>query len=311
MRLISLIPSVILLLVAVVLTVNLWRRRPATKTEWLLGALCAGSVTTYAVLVQPWDFVSYYLRPLLVVAGMGALVVSLVRAWHTPWWRSPGSWRVWLNLVTTGMVGLLFSGLSVVALTGTTPGDDRAVELAFPLQNGVAYVGQGGARTILNYHHVSRSQAYALDIVGLNAAGLHARGVMPTEPERYAVYGRTVHSPCTGTVIEARSDLVDQHPPTTDRVNLAGNHLVLRCSGTTPAVDVLLAHLQQGSVRLTPGARVRVGEVVGRVGNTGNTSEPHLHIHAIRTGSGSALKGEGVPIRFDGRFLVRNSLVFG
>jgi murein DD-endopeptidase MepM/ murein hydrolase activator NlpD len=47
---------------------------------------------------------------------------------------------------------------------------------------------------------------------------------------------------------------------------------------------------------------VKEGQRIGRVGNSGNTSEPHLHIHAERDGA-------GVPLRFDGRFPVRNDLV--
>ncbi|TMZ49982.1 M23 family metallopeptidase, partial [Klebsiella pneumoniae] len=47
---------------------------------------------------------------------------------------------------------------------------------------------------------------------------------------------------------------------------------------------------------------VREGQLLGTVGNSGNTSEPHLHIHAEKD-------GEGVPIRFGGRFLVRNNLM--
>ena len=166
-------------------------------------------------------------------------------------------------------------------------------------------------RLLLNYHHSNEAQAYAVDIVALNAAGLHARGLMPTDLDRYAVFGRDVHSPCTGTVVETRDGLADLVPPATDRENPAGNHVVLRCTGTTPTVDVLLAHLQRGSVAVEPGAPVSAGRLLGRVGNTGNTSEPHLHVHAVLTGSGGVLDGEGVPVSFDGRFLVRNSLVFG
>lgn len=65
---------------------------------------------------------------------------------------------------------------------------------------------------------------------------------------------------------------------------------------------IYLAHMQKGSVKLTSGDRVEVGETIGKVGNSGNTTEPHLHIHA-------EIDGEGVPILFDGKFLVRNSLV--
>lgn len=73
---------------------------------------------------------------------------------------------------------------------------------------------------------------------------------------------------------------------------------------------MVLAHMMEGSIAVTEGQTVDEGQPLGRLGNSGNTSEPHLHIHAWRTGSGSMLEGEGVPIRFDGRFLVRNSLVF-
>lgn len=75
-------------------------------------------------------------------------------------------------------------------------------------------------------------------------------------------------------------------------------------------MDVVLAHMTEGSVAVGEGQEVEEGQFLGRVGNSGNTSEPHLHIHAVRTGSGSILEGEGVPVLFDGRFPVRNGLVF-
>jgi murein DD-endopeptidase MepM/ murein hydrolase activator NlpD len=52
---------------------------------------------------------------------------------------------------------------------------------------------------------------------------------------------------------------------------------------------------------------VNVGEGVYAVGNTGNTGEPHLHIHAQRLGRpGTPMGGDPLPMRFDGRFLVRS-----
>jgi murein DD-endopeptidase MepM/ murein hydrolase activator NlpD len=90
--------------------------------------------------------------------------------------------------------------------------------------------------------------------------------------------------------------------------HLAGNHVVLACAGAS----VVLTHLQQGSVRVPAGAVVQVGDPLARVGNSGNTSQPHLHLHAERGGAaGEILTGRGVPIELDGRFLVRNSLFGG
>jgi murein DD-endopeptidase MepM/ murein hydrolase activator NlpD len=63
---------------------------------------------------------------------------------------------------------------------------------------------------------------------------------------------------------------------------------------------------------VTPGTGVEEGDVLGQVGNSGTTSQPHLHLHAERGGTpNEILNGEGVPIELDGRFLVRNSLFRG
>ena len=88
--------------------------------------------------------------------------------------------------------------------------------------------------------------------------------------------------------------------------DMAGNHVILECG----AVWVLLGHLQQGSVEVEAGWLVEVGQQLGRVGNSGNSGEPHLHIHAQRPGTDVApLGGEPVPIRLNGRYLVRNDRI--
>lgn len=61
--------------------------------------------------------------------------------------------------------------------------------------------------------------------------------------------------------------------------------------------------MQEGTVVVKEGESIQKGKPIGLVGNSGNTSEPHLHIHAEKN-------GEGVPIHFNGRFLIKNSLVW-
>ena len=96
--------------------------------------------------------------------------------------------------------------------------------------------------------------------------------------------------------------------PQRDREHMAGNHVLLACGD----VEVLLGHFQQGSVRVREGEMVDAGQEVGRVGNTGNTDEPHLHIHAQRPGPPDApLGGDPLPVRLGGRYLARNALVRG
>ncbi len=311
MIVVGLILVAVIVVLPILLIINLVRQRFTTKVDWLVTVVGTTAFTGYALLVGRWDLATYYLRPLVAVGLLVALVVSLVRVWRAPWWTTPDSARGWAGLVGNALVALLFVGLVGFAASGLLPRNQSMVQLASPLRDGVSYVGQGGSSTFVNYHHTSRSQAYAVDIVGLNAAGRNASGLASADPGDYAIFGRSVHSPCAGTVLEARGDLSDLRPPATDRENIAGNHVVLRCTATQPAVDVAIAHLQQDSLAVRQGDQVAVGDVVGRVGNTGNTSEPHLHVHAILTGSGTVLRGEGVPICFDDRFLVRNDLIFG
>lgn len=164
---------------------------------------------------------------------------------------------------------------------------------------GFIMLGKVAVMSKINYHHAHESQAYAVDIVKLNALGSRATGIYPNELDKYEIFGDELTSPCTGEVVQAENDLADLVPPNADPKNAAGNSVVISCKG----VEVLLAHMQKGSVRVQSGDRVEVGEPIGLVGNSGNTSEPHLHIHAEKD-------GKGVPIEFDGRFLVRNSIVW-
>lgn len=73
--------------------------------------------------------------------------------------------------------------------------------------------------------------------------------------------------------------------------------------------EARVAHLQQGSLAASTGSAVTGGQPLGRIGNSGNTSEPHLHLHAVRglfTDMDALLYGgEGRPLTLDGAWLVR------
>jgi murein DD-endopeptidase MepM/ murein hydrolase activator NlpD len=95
-------------------------------------------------------------------------------------------------------------------------------------------------------------------------------------------------------------------PPVADREHMAGNHVILECDG----IHVVLAHLRKGSTCVAAGDTVAAGALLGEVGNSGNTAEPHLHIHAQRPGTeAEPLSGDPLPIRLDGRSLARNARI--
>jgi hypothetical protein len=77
-----------------------------------------------------------------------------------------------------------------------------------------------------------------------------------------------------------------------DPARLAGNHVIMATGGTY----ALYAHLTPGSVAVTSGQQVHAGEVIGRVGHTGNSTAPHLHFHLMD--SADPLRATGIPCAF-------------
>jgi hypothetical protein len=77
-----------------------------------------------------------------------------------------------------------------------------------------------------------------------------------------------------------------------DPARLAGNHVIMATAGTY----ALYAHLAPGSVAVARGQQVGVGEVIGRVGHTGNSTAPHLHFHLMD--SADPLRATGIPGAF-------------
>lgn len=300
-----LVPIVILFVTQLILPgyliYSLWNGREHSRVTWLLKLLYSVAFLLYILLTGRWDWLSYYLCYLFPILFVVATVVSYRRVRALPFFSHSGSAR-WWNSAGALLTLLLFGGFLGWTIRGSFYAE-APVRLALPLRDGWHYVAQGGNSTFVNYHNRSQAQQYALDLVELNALGARARGVYPTSLEGYVIFGETVHSPCDGPIVAAVNELPDHIPPATDREHPAGNHVVIACEG----VNVLLAHLQNGSVTVQAGDRVTTGQPLGRVGNSGNTSEPHLHIHAVRGDSGGALAGDGVPILFEGRFPVRNT----
>ena len=270
-------------------------------------------------LLPPWWAPHAFGVALAVVVGLGLrrrlpFVTALPVAWSA--WLSAGIFLVLGVASAYGLVGALRSR-TVLPLA--------AMNLSFPLGPGSYLVVNGGSDINTNAHLKTldagvarfrdwRGQSYGVDIVKLDAFGLRARGVLPADPKAYAIYGARVLAPCAGQVLLAVDGLPDLLVPEVDREHLAGNHVMLRCAEANThmnsGADVLLGHLRPGSVQVRAGASVAVGDWLGSVGNSGNTGEPHLHVHAQRPGPvGAPLGGDPLPLVFGGRFPVRGDRI--
>ena len=299
------LPILILLTTQVLLPVFflvwLWLPRPADTLGWTMRVFYGASYVAFIVVVGRWDWLSSALALVLPVVFVVCAALSYMRVRGRAWSRSTSVLR---THGFTAAMAVFFLALAARALSGygyhQTP-----VELAFPFGQGTYYVGQGGSASSINNHFEDRSQRFALDIVALNGFGARADGLMPEDLADYVIFDREVKSPCTGVAISTHDGVEDNRISQTNTQEPAGNHIVLAC-GTA---RILLAHLRKGSLAVEGGAIVTEGQTLGRVGNSGNSTEPHLHIHAYLGGTLDYSAGEGVPMTFDRRFLVRGSTV--
>ena len=270
------------------------------KLDWLLTLSLVGAFSLLAFIATPWAMTSYYLR--YILAALFALVVFFsfrkVRKVHL---ENPSSAGNKLAIAVKAILLLALLPLDIMAISShfyPAP----SVELTFPLSDGVYYVIQGGNNVITSPFHrtgTDNREDYAIDIVKLNWAGNRATGVLPQELSSYAIYGETVQSPCSGEVIEVVDGLPDNPIGSIGDIS---NHIVIRCKG----VRVSLAHMRSGSLLIRNGQFIEEGQPIGKVGNAGHTSEPHLHIHAVKDVTNNSL--EPMPISFDGKVLSLNSI---
>lgn len=141
------------------------------------------------------------------------------------------------------------------------------------------------------------SQRYAYDFIILDEEGQSYNGE-ETELTSYYCYGKEILAPADGEVIEAQG----QHPDSIilgggqaecTAKDIRGNYILIRHADNEYS---LLAHLAPGSIRVKPGDHVKRGQCIALCGNSGNSSEPHLHFQ-LQNGKNFFISA-GLPIEF-------------
>ena len=276
----------------------------SSRMEWLASLILATGVIVVLAMIGNWGWFSIYLVPVYCVLLVIAVWRS-ARRYPSIEQHSPDKAGAWLGFTISMLLGAFAWGGAVMAWGGHSF-PERVVDLTFPFHEGTYLVGHGGSSSIVNYHYSHKSQKFALDISRLYPWGGRARGIYPDMLTTYAIYQTPIYSPCAGSVAAVINNLPDQRPGRFDRDNPAGNYVAVECGG----IVVYLAHFSTGSVVVKVGDFVNTESLLGLSGNSGNTSEPHLHIHAEEGNyTGVFSGGRGVAITFGQRFLVRNSIV--
>lgn len=262
------------------------------RNGWSL-LLLALALGIFIYLYGTWVYLTVHAKYAFGACLLLCMLAGLLRKKKRT--APPNGWRRGASLFWV----LVFGTLCVLYFTGTT-GRSGKVELAFPLKTGRYFVLQGGKGLPTNVFHYSlRGAIYAMDIVKLNSWGGRANTVFSRRLEDYEIFNDTVYSPCSGRVLRAYSDNPDNIPPNMSRGPKNTNQVLIE----TDSCYVFLAHLRQGSVIVHENDWVQEGQPLGCVGNSGFSSEPHLHIQAhAKTPPGVPwYMGKPLYTRFNGR----------
>lgn len=153
------------------------------------------------------------------------------------------------------------------------------------------FVFWGGTNEFVNYHYAYESQRYAYDLIQIQN-GLSYMDT-PTQNENFYAFNQEIVAPAAGKVVKVVDGLKDNVPGEMDVHNPAGNYVIIQHQSKEYS---MLAHLKQSSIIVREGDKVKLGQYIGLCGNSGNSSEPHLHFQIMN--SADFTTGKSIRIRF-------------
>ena len=229
----------------------------------------------------------WYAGPIVLAVVTAVLLVGSLRSARR-WKHGVNRWHL------LGYVGLI-AVIVTLPIYDAYPSsyDERPSQVRFRLPFEVPVtVAWGGPTAAVNYHVFLPDQRWAYDLLVTRDGRSHRADGAALDD--YYGYGLPVYAPASGRVFASHDGAPDVGIGT-PRWGLAGlgNHVVVEVA---PGEYLFIGHLQPGSVTANVGDRIVVGHLIGRVGNSGNSSEPHVHLHV--QDSPRVYFGEGIPFYF-------------
>ncbi|HJY43127.1 MAG TPA: M23 family metallopeptidase [Propionibacteriaceae bacterium] len=261
---------------------------------WALfgAALLAGTFATVPagvalVLSLPLpDRIPY--QPLVISLGAAALVMAALAL--IP--------RRQVQIATNVLVaiGTVFLAIQLVRIY-SPPADPVAIDP--PLAGEWAMLA-GGRSALISHHYRTPIVSNAVDFVQLDEEGRGHDGDPKRETSWYG-FGEPVLSPADGAVVSVTDVHPDEPVGNIGQNPSTGNHILIDIGSGRYAV---LAHLQQGSARVSKGERVRLGQQIAAVGDSGDSLVPHLHFQ-VQDSPDFGAQVRTLPIVFRNVVLIR------
>jgi murein DD-endopeptidase MepM/ murein hydrolase activator NlpD len=137
----------------------------------------------------------------------------------------------------------------------------------------------GGDTKEQNYHVESVAQKNAFDILITDEKGSTHKGTGEINEDYYA-FGKALFAPCDGEVVLVVDGVKDNIPGVLNPIYIPGNTVIIK---TATGEYAFFAHFKQHSIVVKQGQKISTGVLLGLCGNSGNSSEPHLHLHLQNT----------------------------
>jgi len=150
----------------------------------------------------------------------------------------------------------------------------NSTKLQLPFK-GKWYVVWGGDTKKLNYHVESKAQKNAFDILIIDKDSSTHMG-NGTKNEQYYAFGKEIFAPADGEVVLAVDGIHDNKPGVLNPIYIPGNTVIIKSAENE---YLFFAHFKQGSIKVKQGDKIKAGQLLGLCGNSGNSSEPHIHFH--------------------------------
>jgi len=133
----------------------------------------------------------------------------------------------------------------------------------------------GGDTKELNYHVISEAEKNAFDMVIRDEKGNSFKTDGQTNADYYA-FGKELIAPSDGEIVLVVDGVKDNHPGEMNPAYVPGNTVIIKTENNE---YLFFAHFKQHSIKVKQGQKVKQGDLLGLCGNSGNSSEPHLHFH--------------------------------
>lgn len=215
-----------------------------------------------------------------------------------------GKWILSITLDAQGKI----AGFQITAPPSDKPKNTsrNRTKLILPFK-GEWLVVWGGDTPEQNQHQDAPNQRFAFDILKVGENGKTHSGD-GSKNEDYYAFGQEIIAPADGVVVYAVDGVHDNKPGEMNRMYVPGNLVIIKHADGERS---LFAHFKQNSIRVKVGDKIKQGQIIGMCGNSGNSSEPHLHFqmqNAAFFEDEASMKVffEKITIRRDGKIEIKN-----